>query len=146
MTVIFKTKNFEADLGYMGFFRLRRKIEELISPELAELHAEYSFFLGKCQLNKEFYLHMLQCRGRYLKKKEEIYEKQENKKILDFFHISDCKDKIDSDTCKVLWNVIKDYDDDVLYGRYDKPFPFSAFKKLVRDGIESDEGIEIIWR
>ena len=51
MTIIFKTKNFEADLGYMGFFRLRRKIEELISPELAKLHAEYSFFLGKCQVN-----------------------------------------------------------------------------------------------
>lgn len=74
-------------------------------------------------------------------------EKQENKKILDFFHISsDCKDKIDSDTCKVLWNVVKDYDDDVLYGHYDKPFPFSAFKELVRDGINSGKGIEIVWR
>lgn len=89
---------------------------------------------------------MLQCRERYVKKKEEICEKQENKKILDFFHISDCKDEIDSDTCKVLWDIIKNYDDDVLYGRYDKPFLFSAFKELAKDGIDSGEGIEIIWR
>lgn len=146
MTVIFKTKNFEADLGYMGFFRLRRKIEELISPELAELHADYSSSLSRCRLDNESYLHMLQCRKRYVKKTEENCEKQEYKKILDFFHISDCKDEIDSDTCKVLWDVIKNYDDDVLYGRYDKPFPFSAFKELVKDGIDSGEGIRIVWQ
>ena len=80
-----------------------------------------------------------------MEKKEEICEKQENKKILDFFRISGCKNEIDLDVCKALWNVIKDYDDNVLYGRYDKPFPFSAFKELVKDGIDSGKGIRIVW-
>ena len=52
---------------------------------------------------------------------------------------------MDADHCRSLYEIIKDYDDNVLYGYSGKKdcAKFADFKAIVKNGIDSGDGF--IW-
>lgn len=142
--VTFKTKNYEVDLGYAGFFCLRGTIARLFSPELEDLYKEYCLRGLPRYSHEEYALENKRIKEQYETKVDEICKNPDYEKVFNFLHMSDCEGKINSGTCKVIWEVIKNYDNDVCYGYYDydTPFTFSTFKDLVKDGIDSKKGIK----
>lgn len=145
--ITFETKNYEVYLGYIGFFCLRGTIAGIFSPELEELYKEYCVRGIPCYSHEEYALENKRIKEQYETKVDEIcHENPNHEKVFDFLHMCDSGGEIDSDICKAIWEVIKDHDDNENYGGYygtDEPFTFSTFKKLVKDGIDSGEGI--IW-
>jgi hypothetical protein len=65
--------------------------------------------------------------------------------ILDFLYASDCEGKLSAKHCRRIYNVIKDYDDDVLYGYCGRPdcAKFKDFKAIVKDCV--DHNIQMRW-
>lgn len=111
MGVTIESKNKSIDLGYGGFARLRKKVAELAGNDIG-IHYK--------RLNNAPYFESER------KKWFEEYDKQiaiisENHHgkldgILDFLYSSDCGAKMPVDVCKQIYEVIKDYDDNILYG------------------------------
>lgn len=62
--------------------------------------------------------------------------------ILDFLYESDCSAEMDAAHCRSIYEVIKNYDDDILYGYAGRKdcAKFADFKKIVKDGIDSGDG------
>ena len=62
--------------------------------------------------------------------------------ILDFLYKSDCSAEMDVSHCRSIYEVIKDYDDDISYGYSGRKdcAKFADFKKIVNDGIDSGDG------
>ena len=62
--------------------------------------------------------------------------------ILDFLYEGDCNAEMDADHCRSIYEVIKDYDDDILYGYAGRKdcAKFADFQKIVQDGIDSGDG------
>lgn len=144
--ITFETKNYEVDLGYMGFFCLRGTIAGIFSPELEELYKEYCVRGIPTYSSEEYALENKQIKEQYENKVNDICKNPDCEKVFDFLHMSDSEGEIDSDICKAIWEVIKNYDNDVCYGYYDynKPFTFSTFKGIIKDGIDSKKGVK--WR
>lgn len=55
---------------------------------------------------------------------------------------SDCDGIMDVPHCRSIYKVIKDYDDDILYGYTGRKdcAKFADFKAIVKDGIDSGNG------
>lgn len=140
MGVTISSKNKSIDLGYGGFMNLRVKVAELINPEIAEHYAkleEGTFLFGTIKV--DFF-------KRYDEKTKRLDEKYDYKynAILHFLYASDCEANMGVDVCKGIYEVIKDYDDDVCYGycgRSDCAM-FKDFKELVKDCIDNNEPME----
>ena len=139
MGVTIESKNHFIDLGYGGFRMLRVKISELAAPDIFE---HYKKSMDGMRLyndgeRKAFY-------ESYNAKITELYEKYEGKisDILDFLYKSDCSAEMDADHCRSIYEVIKDYDDDILYGYAGRKdcAKFADFKKIVKNGIDSGDG------
>ena len=62
--------------------------------------------------------------------------------ILDFLYESDCDGIMDVPHCRSIYKVIKDYDDDILYGYAGRKdcAKFADFKAIVKEGIDSGDG------
>ena len=77
---------------------------------------------------------------------EKLDEKYDGKysQVLDFLYTSDCGGEADADRCQSIYEIIKDYDDDIYYGycgRSDCAM-FEDFKRLIKDGADTGTGIE----
>lgn len=139
MSITIESKNRSIDIGYVGFRRLRVKVAELTAPDIFE---HYKKSMDGMRLydedeRKAFY-------ESYNAKIAELDKKYEGKMsdILDFLYESDCGAEMDADHCRSIYEVIKDYNDDILYG-YDGRKDcarFADFKKIVKDGIGSGDG------
>ena len=139
MGVTINSKSHSIDLGGGGFMRLRLKIAELAAPDIFE---HYKKSMDGMRLydedeRKKFY-------ESYDAKISELDKKYEGKMadILDFLYESDCGAEMDTDHCRSIYAVIKDYDDNVLYGYAGRKdcAKFADFKKIVKDGIDSGDG------
>lgn len=139
MGVTIKSKNCAIDLGYVGFRRLRVKVAELTAPDIFE---HYKKCMDGMRLydedeRKAFY-------ESYDAKIVELDKKYEGKMsdILDFLYESDCSAEMDADHCRSIYEVIKDYDDDILYGYVGRKdcAKFADFKEIVKEGIDSGDG------
>lgn len=141
MGVTIDSKNKSIDLGYGGFNLLRTKISELTNTDIAEHYKELdkgSFLLGEDK-RKEFF-------KKYDAETDRIDKKYDCKynSILHFLYASDCESTMEVDVCKDLYEIIKDYDDDIAYGytgRSDCAM-FKDFKELVKDCIDNNESME----
>ena len=140
MGITIESKNKEIDLGYGGFMNLRTKVAELAGEDIGEhyrnLHKAPMF--GEEQ-RKEFF-------KKYDKKTAELDKKYngEINCILHFLYASDCEAEMPVDVCEKIYEVIKDYDDDLLYGysgRADCAM-FKDFKELVKDCIDNKCSME----
>lgn len=139
MGVTIESKNHSIDLGYGGFRMLRVKVSELTAPDIFE---HYKKSMDGMRLydedeRKAFY-------ESYNAKIAELDKKYEGKMsdILDFLYESDCGAEMDIDHCRSIYEVIRNYDDDILYGYAGRKdcAKFADFKKIVKDGIDSGDG------
>ena len=139
MGVTIESKNHSIDLGGWGFICLRTKVAELAAPDICE---HYKKSMDGMRLydedkRKAFY-------ESYNAKIAELDKKYEGKMsdILDFLYESDCDAEMDADHCRSIYEVIKDYDDNILYGYAGRKdcAKFADFKKIVKDGIDSGDG------
>lgn len=139
MGITIESKNHAIDLGYVGFRTLRVKIAELAAPDIFE---HYKKSMDGMQMydedeRKSFY-------ESYNAKTAELDRKYNGRMsdILDFLYESDCSAEMDVSHCRSIYEVIKDYDDDILYGYTGRKdcAKFADFKKIVKDGIDSGDG------
>ncbi len=129
------------DLGYYGFYKLRQKVADLAGDDIGEHYRKLN----------QVPIYDTAERMRFLKeynaKIDELDRKYEGNRthILDFLYASDCGGTLSVEGCKSLYEVIKNYDDDVLYGysgRSDCAL-FQDFKKIVKECIENN--CEMTW-
>ena len=136
MGVTIESKNHYIDLGGGGFKRLRTKVAELTAPDIFEHYKKLDEGL-RSPNRKAFFKD-------YDKKIAELDKKYEGKMsdILDFLYESDCYGIMDVPHCRSIYEVIKNYDDDILYGYAGRKdcAKFADFKTIVKDGIDSGDG------
>lgn len=139
MGVTIESKNHYIDLGYGGFMCLRTKVAELAAPDIFEHYKKSTdgMRLYDEDKRKAFY-------ESYNAKIEELDKKYNGKMsdVLDFLYESDSSAEIDAAHCRSIYEVIKDYDDDISYGYSGRKdcAKFADFKKIVKDGIDSGDG------
>lgn len=137
MGITIWSKNYDADCGYGGFMNLRQTVADLVSPEIGTFYRKLCDEAPVSEPERTAFF------DQYDKDLDALSErlKKEPKKlrILDFLYQSDCEGKAGVWTCRALWGVIKDYDDDYCYGYAGRPdcMMFSDFKKIVQDCIET---------
>lgn len=122
------------DMGYGGFFNLRKKVAELAGGPFAEHYASLKTF------GDEEYFEAFD------RKTSEILEKkQADIKIVDFCLQSDCDGKIHYGACKNILKVIGDYDDDIAYGYFGRPdcAMFKDFKEILEDCVKNK--CDMLW-
>lgn len=137
MGITINSKNNSIDIGYFGFRQLRIKIAELTTDDIAKHYKELEnaiLIFSETERKKYF--------KKYDEKTDELDKKYnyKYKRVLNFLYSSDCEAKIDVDICKELYEIIKEYDDDIKYGysgRSDCAM-FNDFKELILDCINSD--------
>lgn len=136
MGITLESKNKSIDLGYGGFMSLRTKVAELAADDIGKHYrklstAPSSIFEAE---HKEFF-------KEYDKKIVELDEKYKGEMncILHFLYASDCEAEMELDVCEKLYEVIKDYDDDIAYGYYGRKdcATFKDFKNIVKDCIDN---------
>lgn len=141
MGVTLESKNKSIDLGYFGFNKLRTKIAELTERDIFEHYKE---------LIEGNHISDYEERNKFFKKYDTETDRLDKKydykynPILHFLYASDCGSEMDIDVCKELYEIIKDYDDDVRYGycgREDCAM-FKDFKELVKDCIDNNCNME----
>lgn len=136
MGVTIESKSRSIDLGGGGFRRLRTKIAELAAPDIFEHYKKLD--MGLMSPNRKAFFED------YDTKIAELDKKYEGKMsdILDFLYESDCDAEMDANHCRSIYEVIKNYDDDILYGYAGRKdcARFADFKKIVKDGIDSGDG------
>lgn len=135
MGVTIFNKKHSIDMGCGGFYRLRRKVAQLAGDDIGELYSQLLLDFGGDTLYAE-----------HDKKVEELAQKYNGEKndILDFLYESDCSGTMNVQHCKSIYEVIKDYDDDVLYGYGGRPdcAKFKDFKQIVQECVENNTPME----
>lgn len=128
MGVTIKSKSRSIDLGGGGFKRLRTKVAELAAPDIFEHYKKLGE--GMWYPNRKAFF------KDYDEKIAELDKKYKGKMsdILDFLYESDCDAEMDADHCRSIYEVIKDYDDNILYGYAGRKdcAKFADFKKSSR--------------
>lgn len=140
MGVTVRSKNYFINLGYGGFVNLKQKVAELTAEDIYEHYKKLEQGLFKIGEDKRIFFE------KYDEKIMELSKKYEGKKdnILGFLYASDCEGKMSAAVCKDIYEVIKDYDDNICYGYCGRDYGmFCDFKDIVRDCIENN--CEMIW-
>ena len=124
MGLTIKNEEMSIKMSYIGFAELCTTIAKLLSPDFAELYIA----LCKNKISNEI-----------LNKKLNLYFekgilKNEDNDIIEFLFMPDYEGHLSFKKCERLYEVIKDYDDNVLYGYCGRPdcAMFSDFKEIVR--------------
>lgn len=143
MGVTIWNKNRSVECGYGGFMNLRQKVADLTSPEIGTFYRKLddapSFTPERAKFFEQ-YDKDLQVLSNKLKKEPKKL------RILDFLYQSDCEGKAGVWTCRAIWEVIKDYDDNYCYGYAGRSdcMMWSDFKQIVQDCIEAKTPLR--WR
>lgn len=128
------------DMGYIGFNRFRNKVAELYSEEFGNHYKELDTVSFVFDSERKAFFET------YDKKTEQmIIDKKLNIKVADFCYQSDCSGKIRYGACKVIYNIIKDYDDDICYGYCGRPdcAMFSDLKALIKECYDNKS--DLVW-
>lgn len=129
-------------LGYFGFQRLRSKVAELLDEEFGNRYKDIpdvqrqAYQSDNSEKVWEAYNNQLN---------EIIDRKHLNDNVLDFLFQADCNGKLSYKACRSLYSIIKDYDDDVIYGYSGQknPVKFADFKAIVEDCCKHRR--QLIW-
>lgn len=129
------------DMGYIGFNKLRITVAEITGKEIGEhyKYLEKGVFIFDKQEKKDFF-------EKYDKKISELEEKHKIPHgVLDFLYQSDCEGRLKRKKIKELYEVIKNHDDDVLYGYTGRQdcAKFKDFKQILKQCV--DEKLRLEW-
>lgn len=136
MGVTINSKNHRIVLSYSGFYRIRVKVAELTAPDIYEHYKK---------LNDWRYVLVSKDENfsvEYDKKIVELDEKYTQ--VLEFLYTSDSHGEADAEHCKSVYEIIKEYDDDIIYGYRSgiEAVLFKNVKQLIKDGADTGTGIE----
>lgn len=134
-----KNKENSIGIGNVGFMDLRRTIANLLSEEFGKL---YKNWVVPCspisdeegnKMLKSFY------DAGILTDNDDL--------IVEFLFASDVKGRLIAQGCKRLYELIKDYNDDIVYGCEISlhPAKFEDFKQIVRESAENNWIMEWRW-
>lgn len=137
MGVTIGNKEKSLDCGYAGFNILRTHIAGLISKEFKTFYNEPGIFVR----TQEYW-------DNYDRKLYEVivpkYHIEEG--VLKFLFLPDCDGKLSYQACKQLWNLIKDDNNDFLFGyvgRLDCA-KYSEFKEIVKMCAKKPMGFAMV--
>ena len=137
MGVTLSSKNYSIDMGYIGFFNLRKKVAELVNQKLGEHYDLLSDLI--CIFDKT---KRIEACAKYDEKTIEIQKEFKiTKGIIKFLYKSDCNGSISFAQCKQIYKYIKDYDDNIIYGYCAM---FKDFKAIIIDCVENKCSMK--WR
>ena len=102
ITITATNSKYDFDMGYGGFFNLRKNIALALDKDFGENYAD----LGTCYTKEQF------------AQNDRVAEMIINSKgldkeysdVIDFLYMSDCEGKISYKTCRKILNLIKDID------------------------------------
>lgn len=139
MGVTLSSKNCSLDFGYGGFNNIRTKVAELAADDIGKHYKHLSdapFFEKESNTFFE----------EYNKKITAISEAHNGEidEILDFLYAPDCGGEMSAEVCRKIYEVIKDYDDNILYGYCGRPdcAMFKDFKELIKDCVDNNCSME----
>lgn len=121
------------DMGYGGYLNLRLTISKLVHPDFAAIYGEigeFRMWARKGFKSEQEYWDDYEARALKVCEDNKLDEE-----VVNFLYRSDCAyESVSVKTCRHLWKIIKDYDDDVLYGYCGRPdcAKFADFKEIVR--------------
>ena len=133
------------NMGSGGYLRLRVTVSKLLNcQEFADIYSE---FLNPWQ----------ECKNRGFETMQEYYEDHDKRamevcerylpdeEVVNWLYSSDCGCSVSAKTCRHLWKIVKDYDDDVVYGYpgQKNPAMFKDFKEIVRECAEDRRVMKI---
>ena len=137
MGVTLDGPNTSIDFGGSGFMRLRLKVAELTADDIFEHYKNLCYNMFKMSQN-DF--------QEYDAKTESLNEKYNGRfsNILAFLYAPDTSAILNEKICADVYNVIKDYDDDIVYGYAGRKdcAKFADFKRVLLDCIENNTELE----
>ncbi|NLD46117.1 MAG: hypothetical protein GX660_02810 [Clostridiaceae bacterium] len=113
MGVTISSKRYSCDMGYSGFNRFRQVVADKVNNEFADHYKELAS-IDVIMLGGE--------------KRKEYFEKYDAKtiefvnsnvitaEVANFLYQSDCTGKIDRKQAKEIYELIKDCDDNIIFG------------------------------
>lgn len=135
MGITLHSKNHSVDMGYGGFFRFRSKVANLVNEEFGKHYEDVkkgSYLFNEKEREKFF--------AEYDAKTNKFIEDNiVSPEIANFCYQSDSEGSIDQRQAKAIYNIIKDYNDDICYGYAGRPdcAMFSDLKQIFKDGAET---------
>lgn len=141
MGITIKSKNFSKYVGYVGFEDFKTKVAELTNVEFGEHYKKLDdgILLWDGKMDDYF--------KEYDKITNELVGKNMvSVEIANFCYQPDCKGSIDQIQARQIYEVIKEYDDNVCYG-YSEKINFTMFsdlKNIFRDCAENGDSIDWI--
>lgn len=132
MGVCVHNTKYEMDMGCGSFYRLRTRVALLLDKDFGENYEQ----LGSC------------CTPSQFKANDEIATRLLEKKqldidVVDFLYQRDCGGKISGKTCKKIYELVKDYDDDCMYGYAWANNTFAYFKEMLK--YSARYNANLIW-
>lgn len=126
-------------MGAGGFFRLRHKVAYLAGDPWASHYGKLNRVPTFDPERAEFFVAFDAETERL------IAAKKVPVKLLDFCLQLDCEGAIRYGACKLLLQIIGDYDDDILYGYAARPdcAMFHHFKAILQDCVETKS--DMVW-
>lgn len=126
MGVTLRNKRDSLTLQYQNLSRLRVSIAGIYSVKFKEAYLNYTKGYFKTQADLDKLLATFPADA-------------DTQNILSFLFQSDIEGKISVKACRSLYNFIKDYDDDLIYGYRgpDDPIKFCDFKNLIQSCIKN---------
>jgi len=130
------------DMGYGGFGNFREKVAELYNKAFSEHYNK----LGTSEMMCFDETERRKMFEEYDRETEKLIKKYDlNIAIIDFLMQPDGDGQITPETCKMIYDVIKDYDDDICYGYAGRPdcTMFKHLKLLFLECYENNS--EMVW-
>lgn len=115
MGITISSKRHSCDMGYGGFGRFRNTVAEKVSAEFHKHYLLLSDTTVMCLFGDE--------RNEYFKKydaatDEHIEQGTVSVEVVNFLYQSDCDGKVDRKQAKQIYELIKDYDDNISFGYF----------------------------
>lgn len=135
MGITIDSKRYSCDMGYGGFDRFRNTVAKKVNDEFYKHYVELSSPRVMCLFGKE--------REEYFKKynakTEELIEQNVvTVEVANFLYQSDCGGKIDRKQAKIIYELIKECDDNIIFGYAGRSdcAKMADMKKIFSDGTK----------
>lgn len=140
MGITLSSKNLSVDMGYGGFLSFRERVAMLASDEFGQHYSTLrssSFLFGE---QRESFFNNFDN-----KTNEMLAENKVAIEVVDFVLQSDCEGKIKCKQAIMIYEKIKDYDDNIAYGYAGRSdcATFASIKAIFKDCV--DNGGKIKW-